>query len=239
MTLFNFHPDKKIPSMISVQTLWTLAGSFALFLPLALYLGNLLPGGCKTLQDSISAYYYTNMRNLFVGVLCSVAFFLFAYNGYETIDAVASKLAALFALGVAFCPTTYAWDIPPCFIPPINTNAIIGAMHYISAACFFLVISSMSLFLFTRTRPGADATSLTRGKRRRNAVYRTCGILMLVILALIPVYNFIFRKYIDIPGMTFFLESAILLCFAISWLVKGRTIQKLAGLVGLEKRTAG
>jgi hypothetical protein len=236
MQLFNFNPGRIEPSVISAKTMWRLAGAFALFLPLALFLGNLFPGGCKTVQDSISAYYYTPMRNLFEGVLCSVAFFLFAYNGYEPIDAVTSKIASFFALGIAFCPTTYKNDIPPCFIPPINTNAFIGAMHYVSAAVFFLTISFMSLFLFTRTHDGKTERDATGGKRARNAVYRVCGILMLVFLALIPIYNFIVRKYVEIPSLTFYLESAILVCFGVSWLVKGRTLRAVAVMMGLGGR---
>jgi hypothetical protein len=233
MQLFNFNPGREEPSVISAKTMWSLTGAFAFFLPLALFLGNLIPGGCRTVQDSISAYYYTPMRNIFEGVLCSVAFFLFAYNGYKPIDAITSKIASFFALGIAFCPTTYERDIPPCFIPPINTNALIGAMHYVSAAIFFLTISFMSLCLFTRTREGKTERDATSGKRTRNAVYRICGILMLFFLALIPIYNFIVRKYVEIPSLTFYLESAILVCFGISWLVKGRTIRAVAMMIGL------
>ncbi len=57
-------------------------------------------------QDSISSYYYTDMRNLFVGILVAVGVFLHAYKGHEKIDNILASLAALCALLVAFVPTS-------------------------------------------------------------------------------------------------------------------------------------
>jgi len=239
MEFFNFVPGGKVPSVVSAKTLWRLVGCFALFLPLALWLGNLLPGGCRSVQDSISAYYYTNMRNVFVGVLCAVSLFLFAYNGYEKIDAILSKCASVFALGIAFCPTTYDSAVPMCFVGPVNTNRIIGALHYVSAGAFFGIISSMSLFLFTRTHKGRSLKSATPGKKRRNAVYRVCGIVMIVSLLLIVLYTKWLVKYFQVPSLTFYLESIVLVAFGISWTVKGRTVNAVARMIGLAPARAG
>jgi len=53
------------------------------------------------IQESISHYYYTGMRNVFVGALCAVALFMFFYCGYDKWDDLAGDMAGIFAIGVA------------------------------------------------------------------------------------------------------------------------------------------
>jgi hypothetical protein len=79
-------------------------GIIGLALPIALLVGKPLVDGGDML-GSISAYYYTEMRNYFVGTLCALAVFLFSYR-YAPRDNFLSTLASLFALGVVFFPTT-------------------------------------------------------------------------------------------------------------------------------------
>ena len=57
------------------------------------------------IQRSISAYYHTGMRDVFVGTLFAIGFFLLSYKGYERSDAIAGDLGCLFAVGVALFPT--------------------------------------------------------------------------------------------------------------------------------------
>src|ERR1017187_8075683 len=59
-------------------------------------------GGCGFLESTISVYYHTDVRNIFVGILCAVGVFMMCYKGYGTKDTVASRLAGFFALCVAF-----------------------------------------------------------------------------------------------------------------------------------------
>jgi len=56
--------------------------------------------------SSISASYYTDGRDWFVGMLFIVGSFLLAYNGHSLKEEVASKLAAFAAFGVALFPTS-------------------------------------------------------------------------------------------------------------------------------------
>ena len=48
---------------------------------------------CTELQRSISEYYVTAMRDVLVGVLFAIAWFLFSYRGYESKDDIAGDLA--------------------------------------------------------------------------------------------------------------------------------------------------
>ena len=138
-------------------------GVIGIALPFVLVLGKMLLEG-PGIQGSISGYYHTVMREIFVGSLCAIAVFLGSYRGYERTDDVAGNVAAISALGVALFPTT----------PELNTNQreqFVGVLHLIFAACFFLTLAFFSLALFRKT----DKIP-TRQKLQRNTIYTIYGI---------------------------------------------------------------
>jgi hypothetical protein len=57
------------------------------------------------IQSSISNYYYTGTRDVLVGTLWAIGFFLLSYKGYQRIDTIAGRLGCVFALGTALFPT--------------------------------------------------------------------------------------------------------------------------------------
>ncbi|HEX9971602.1 MAG TPA: DUF998 domain-containing protein, partial [bacterium] len=105
-------------------------GILAIALPFVLTLGTLVL--FKTgIQSSISNYYYTGMRDVFVGILCAIGFFMLSYKGYELADKIAGNFGCVLAVGVALLPMTPEG--------PASTIAhIIGTTHLILAALFFL-----------------------------------------------------------------------------------------------------
>ena len=111
--------------IISYLTLRKLIGFLGAGLPFVLAVGGFLFFQ-EDIQKSMSAYYYTGMRNVFVGVLFVLGFFLLSYRGYERKDDIAGDLAFLFALGVAIFPTAPGGHVTP-------TAQIISNIHYISA----------------------------------------------------------------------------------------------------------
>ncbi len=126
-------------------------------------------------ESSISLYYYTGMRNVFVGSLCAIAVFLMPYRGYERTDDIAGDLACIFAIGVALFPTT-----PD--VNPTPRDNLVGGLHFVFAALFFLTLAYFSLVLFRETDPSKPPT---RQKRHRNVVYTVCGDVILVCQAFI------------------------------------------------------
>ena len=55
------------------------------------------------IESSLSVYYYTQVGNVFTAALCVIGVFLLAYHlTVWAIDNIATALAGLFALGVAF-----------------------------------------------------------------------------------------------------------------------------------------
>jgi hypothetical protein len=116
-------PAPKDPLVLSYLALRKAVGGIALALPFAVA----IPWGLlhHAIQTSISAYYYTGMRNLFVGSLCAVGMFMLCARGYDSLDEIAGILCAICAIGVAFFPTSPADGAT-------HRQLVVGAVHYTS-----------------------------------------------------------------------------------------------------------
>ena len=194
-------PDDVI---VSYLTLRKVVGALGMALPVVVAVWGLALG--SPLLPSISDYYTLETRDAFVGILFTVAWFMFTYHGPDRKDNIAGNGACLFALGVALFPD--------------SGTKLDQAVHYGSAAALFLVLAYFSLCLFTLSGPEPTAA-----KRRRNRVYRVCGVAMLVSIALIGVYKLLLAGGpLDRFKPVFWLEAAALWAFGISWAVKGEAI---------------
>jgi len=192
--------------IVSHLTLRRVVGVLGVALPVILALWGFVLCRALELQPSISDYYSLRTRDAFVGILFTVAWFLFAYRGHERKDNIAGYLACLFALGVALFPNSGSgWE---------------KAVHFASAFALFLVLSYFSLCLFTLSKG-----VLTPQKIKRNRIYRVCGLIMLTCIALIGLYYWLLA---DTPlskfRPVFWLESFALWSFGLSWFVKGETL---------------
>lgn len=179
-------------------------GVIGIALPFVLVLGNLLLTG-EGIRSSLSSYYYTGMRDVFVGSLCAVGVFLFCYR-YERSDDLLANLTGVAGIGVALFPTR-----PDA--PYTTAQAVIGYLHLAFAAVFFALLAWFCLVLFTR-----DDGAPTSRKSVRNTVYRTCGVVIVACLVLAVVTG-----VLGIEAL-FWLESLAVLAFGVAWFVKGDTV---------------
>jgi hypothetical protein len=209
-------PDPNDSLVLSYLGLRKAIGIIGIALPFVLAFGKMLldsPG----LEGSISYYYYTGMRDVFVGSLCSIAIFLMSYRGYERADDIAGKLACIFALGVALFPTECVGNVAPA-------GHVIGILHLVFAACFLLTLAYFSLALFRKTDPTKTPTPR---KLQRNRVYTVCGYTILACVVLAAIAGFVVTdpsvKKLD---PIFWLESIAVIAFGMSWLTKGEAILK-------------
>lgn len=173
----------------------------------------------EELKGSISAYYYTDMRDVLVGTLFAIGFFMLSYQGYELPDRIAGLVVFVSAIGIAIFPTTPEKN-------PTRAEMWKGGFHYFFAALFFLALIYFCLFLFTKTNPGLPPTER---KLQRNRVYRTCGIVMAACILLIAVVELLpdrQRGLLKTADPVFWLESIAILTFGISWLTKGEALLK-------------
>jgi hypothetical protein len=76
--------------------------------------------------------------------------------------------------------------------------------------------------LFRKTNP---AKQMSERKKERNVVYTACGYTILVCIGLIIVDVVFFRdSVLQTIDPVFWLESAAVIAFGVSWLTKGETI---------------
>lgn len=171
------------------------------------------------LPDSISATYYLDpCITPFMIILGAAGIFLICYNGYDRQDDIICTLAGCFALGICLfsCKIEELADHWPelAELTRVGTFQIVpnisGIFHNICAVGFFMLLAYNSIFLFTKS-----GGVMTENKKKRNIIFRVCGIGMVVsFLAIIPVS--IFKLW----GGTWLIEAIALGFFGISWLTK-------------------
>jgi hypothetical protein len=203
------NPDSLI---ISYMTMRKLVGLFGISLVPILVIGSFILDRTNELQPSVSAYYYTSMRDALVGIICGISLFLFSYHGYNWQDSLSSKLAGFFALCIVIFPTS----------PSSDKTDIISQLHYITAGIFFAILAYMSIVLFTKT-----SGHMTPEKKKRNKVYIVCGCVMLICVIGIPVSSIpAIKRNIAFLKPTLIFEASALIAFGISWLTKGEFLLK-------------
>ena len=208
--------------IISHLTLRKLLGGLGLVLPVLLPAGTWLFDEKDWLQPSISDYYYTIMRDVFVGVLWGFGLFLFSYKGYKPVKSKISEnlitnIAGILAICVSLFPTADGLCVSQCL------PGWVGSFHLASATFFFLILGYLSIFNFTKSsKPSAEQSP---AKKRRNIVYIICGSIIWLSMAILFIYfQFLHEKWPD--STVFIFETVSLWAFGISWLVKGRALSQ-------------
>jgi len=201
----------------SFRNLKRAVGILGMILPLICLFGGLnFPG--HAVQNSVSHYYHTNMRDVLVGLLGCASILLMTYSGYGIIDNVITWAIGLAGAGVVIfpCPT----------YPPEPTAAVgilqlaqstSGPIHFISAGAFFFLLAINSIFLFTLS----DKKVLEQKKRMRNAIYITSGVIILASLAALLILDLAARAFFENSSIAFVFEAIMLAAFGVAWLVKG------------------
>ena len=183
-------------------------GALAVLLPVVLAVWGFFIFNDLSVLDSISDYYGERTRDVFVGVLFAIAWFLFAYRGYDRHDDWAGNVAGVFALVVAFFPNQgERWEV---------------ALHFTAATGLFLTLAYFAIFQFTKS-----GNAMSQRKIIRNRIYRTCGYVILACIILIGAYYCSTSgSGLDEVKPVFWLESFALWAFGISWFIKGETLMK-------------
>lgn len=123
-------------AVFDYRALRLLVGLIALILPVIVVLI------ASTSLSSISASYYTEARDVFVGALFIIGALLLAYNGHTSMEKWVSKGAAFASVFAAIFPTT-------CDLCEANIKSVI---HYVAAVILFRRLRISAWDLFERTR---------------------------------------------------------------------------------------
>lgn len=211
-------PDGAQALVVSYLSIRRAIGGIGLLLPILLGPVGWLVFGIA-IQDNMSSYYHTPLRDVFVGAMCAIGIFLFCYRGYDWIEAATANFGAISALGIAFCPLDAGTD-------PLQQSSLMGYAHIISGAVFFLTLAFYSLYHFPSRKDTEQ--ELAPHLAERNFVYRTSGIVILLSMLAMGVYLFgigdRLTQTLNRYNFLFWMEWIAIWAFAAAWLTKGRAI---------------
>jgi hypothetical protein len=205
---------------LSYMTLRQSIGWIGLGMPIAVKVGGYAFQGITT-TGSISAYYYTGMRDVFVLTLVLVGALLAAYRTPARQDAWVGSIAGLAAIGIALFPMDPVFAVQVLTRYPGTDTALCYVIrgllgyHSLFVGVFFAAAFYLVYFRFT----ALTAPNPTRKKILRNQVYRVCGGAMLVSFGAIAAL-----AYLNDGASIFWPESTAVIAFAVAWLVKGQFI---------------
>ena len=184
------------------RTLRLLTGLIALSLPFVVSLVS------TDELVSISASYYTEARDLFVGMLFVVSAFMVAYNGHSARQSRLSKVAGVAGFLMALLPTA-------CDGCEKNAAAI---LHYVAAAVVFSILAYFCLGPFRRDTQGRGGKKALRAK-----IYWLCGWAMILCMVGEVAAELLILAGVK-PGfnVTYWAEAIALVAFGVAWIVSGK-----------------
>ncbi|HTX29187.1 MAG TPA: hypothetical protein VME19_19455 [Streptosporangiaceae bacterium] len=235
--------------IVSYMFLRQTIGWIGTLLPIVLLAGNAISSSAPR-PDSISGYYYTDMRNVLVGTLCALGVFLVAYQGYDDVDRSITNVAGLAAIGVAFCPTkpavctAGAGACPASSVPQLSASQqMAGDFHLVFAAIAFIALGLMALrfakrgetpggqSLLGQLRYGLGFGQPSGGSQQHNTaeniVYHTTGLTILGCVLLAALSNLLPASVKAHWPTLFVFEALAVFAFGVSWFVKGKTIRAI------------
>lgn len=180
-------------------------GVLGALLPLQLFAEPLFFDGQPFLRGSLSAYYYSGMREFFVGTLWAIGVFLVTYKFAEfSRESRASTYAGLAAIVVALFPTERPGDGFP--LTPLQARlgeGTVEAIHF-GAAGVFIGLLALNSFYFGRY-----------GRTRRRLHY-ACALVIVAALALAA-----FAGFTGEPDKGLLVAEVVaVMAFTTSWLAK-------------------
>ena len=173
------------------------------------------------IQSSLSAYYHTDMGDVFVGTLWAIGVFFYAYRGYTkdaNNDDAKATWTGVFAILVALFPADPSGGVG---IP----ETLSGKAHLAFAASFFAMLAYFCLCLFTKSRSKPHERPVQ--KQHRDRLYRLAGYTIIVSIVLIGVLGFVPEgviQAVEAWNPVFVLESIAVIAFGVAWLTKGQAI---------------
>ena len=211
-------------------------GWLGTLLPLILLVANPIAlsiehSSCGWLPNSVSGYYYTPVRNIFVGALFGLSLFLIAYVGADLGDRVITDLAGLFGLGVALFPTTPTVASPASVTCETvarlsSRQQVIGDVHAVLSVLFLLFLAWMAIRFTTTASPPSPEQLV------RNRIYWGCAIVILACVVAAVVTNFLPASLRPNFPWLFLDEAVGVFAFGVSWFVDDQTLSAMGQWAG-------
>jgi len=209
----------QLPELINVFLLMRFIGVTALLLPIIVHGWYFIKTGQFAILGSVSEYYHSCSRDIFVGLLCAIGVCMVVYKGFARFDNRVSTIGGIAAIAVAFFPTgcekLYDYCKPLCGAEWCDKETII---HYGSAAVLFVMLAIFCFRIFTANDDNE------RRSDGYNLTYRRSGWVILSCMAIMFIYSQFIgdetKKALVFFRPIFCLETLALATFGISWLTK-------------------
>jgi hypothetical protein len=173
----------------SYLVLRTLIGALGVLLPvLVVFLDQLLfdgiPYGTSWPRGSVSVYYYSGMREVFVGTLSATGVFFVAYKVWErNLENLLSWAAGVSACLIALFPT---WPptklVPPTPLQKLLEVSFVSQFHYVVSASFLVSLMLISVFFGVREGRRTPRVGMKRSPRFWKWFHWACAALMALAL---------------------------------------------------------
>jgi hypothetical protein len=220
-TAFAPRPTQAQRYIRSYRRLRRVIGILGLGIPVLLVFGEpIVFDGQPFPRGSLSAYYYSGAREVFVGALAAIGVFLVSYKVAErTRENRLSTYAGLAVITVALFPTGRPGsgvDLTP--LQQRFGEEVIQGIHFVAAAIFIAALGVISYYF---AQPPPESAPVTQSRWARVHVASTVLIAAALILA-------------AVAGLTGSPDKGLLIAewvavwaFGASWLVKGLELDLL------------
>lgn len=204
-----------------------LVGALGVALPFALVLiDGVWFDGDPFPRTSLSAYYYSGVRELFVGSLSAIGVFLIAYKVAEVnLDNSLSLLAGVAVLGVALFPTGRPAETVR--LMPLQDRlgeSLVSAIHYGAAVVFIVSLAVISYFFGKREGKRPPTPNRRRSPRFWRDFHWACA----GVIAAALVWILVTELWDVGPDKSLLYGEAVSVCaFGVSWLWKGLELDML------------
>ena len=172
-------------------------------------------------MQSMSAYYHTPLRGVFVGLLFAIGIYLYLFKGFSPAENMWLNVAGTFAVLIALLPTTQG----------CQTSCGTFTTRYAHGVCVFVFFGM--IYLVCR-RSAEHTLPLLKDAVRVKwyaTRYQILGQSFLWLPLIIGAFTIYFQQDLDKSSRTFGLvaEMVAVWTFSYYWYLKGREIEEIRG----------
>lgn len=210
----------------------TLLGLQGIVLPFNIIISNWWFNQETEILPSLSMYYHSNVRHIFMGLLFSLGITFIAISvDYEWRNRTIATIAGLSAYGIALFPIHeegQAWNI--------STDRLASSLHLLSAIVFYGCLIYFAWYIFPEVEENKSAEKINRSRIRW---YKGSAIGMGICM------TFIFMLGVILDQSIFWWEAVANAIFGIVWLIYIRSrdrkvsIPKLLEIIRLHEKEKG
>ena len=202
-------------------------GALGIALPVVLVLTDgLWFDGAPFPRSSLSAYYYSGVRDLMVGTICAIGTFLLAYKVAErNLDNTLSVVAGLTVILVALFPPRLPRGGKLAPLQDRLGEVVCAQLHFAAAAVFLICLAVLSVTFGLR-----EGNRTERSQRFSPGFWRAYHFACAAIIAAALLFMGITEISDSGPRTSLLIgETVSLMAFGASWLAKGFELDMLRG----------